>query len=109
GTAAVISVNNEPPAQQDELAGWLCGGGFVLFFVWVIFAAIYSTRGVRPVEITVRFIRLAGVHEDFVAALEADRDRDADERDRRGRLCGGPGGTDAGDQRPPPPAPAPGA
>src|SRR5262245_27784101 len=84
-TAALIYLNNEPPAQQDELAGWLCGGGFVLFFAWVIFAAIFSTRGVRPVEITDRFIRLAGVHEDFVTALEADRVGGADERDRRVR------------------------
>src|SRR5262245_25380147 len=84
--AGVIYVQSEPPRQQDDLIGWLCGGGFIVFFCWVIFAAIYSTRGVRPAEITDRFIRLAGVHEDFVAALEADRDRDADERDRRVRF-----------------------
>jgi uncharacterized membrane protein SirB2 len=82
---ALFYLSNQPPGPRDDLVGWLCGGGFILFFVWLIFAAIYSSRGVRPIEITDRFIRLAGVHEEFVAALEADRDRDADERDRRVR------------------------
>jgi polyribonucleotide nucleotidyltransferase len=45
---------------------------------------VYSARGVRPDEITDRNIRLAGVHEGFIDALEEDRASDLDyhERDR---------------------------
>ena len=71
---------NQGPGN-DELTGWLCGGGVVMFFFWLVGAAIYQANGVRPAEITDRDIRLAGVHAEFVHALEDDRDRDREEEE----------------------------
>jgi hypothetical protein len=75
---------------QDELTGWLCAGGVVLLLVWLVIAAVWNSVGVRPSEITDRFIRLAGVHGEFIAALEDDRERDREDeyelrRKRRAR------------------------
>jgi hypothetical protein len=95
-------VAQQQPGANDELAGWLCGASLISLFIWLVFAAIYTNRGVRPIEITDRFIRLVGVHEDFVAALEADRDRDADERDRRVRYGDVRDDYDDEPERPPP-------
>src|SRR5262249_11685113 len=86
GGGACLYGLDQPPGPRDDIAtGWLCGTSLVLFFCWLVFAAIYIGLGVRPTEITQQYIRLTNVHEDFVAALEADRDRDADERDLRVR------------------------
>ena len=52
-----------------------------LFFVWLVVAAVYQTNGVRPTEITDRFIRLTSVHKDFVDALEDDREKDHEEEE----------------------------
>src|SRR5262245_54291907 len=75
---ALVILSDQGPGN-DELTGWLCGSGVVLFFIWLVGAAIYSARGVRPTEITDRYIFLSGVHRDFVRALEKDRDRDHEE------------------------------
>ncbi|HVK11589.1 MAG TPA: hypothetical protein VM597_22650 [Gemmataceae bacterium] len=82
GVAGVAYVSNQPPGPKDDLAGWVCGGGVVLFFAWLIAAMVYSARGVRPDEITDRNIRLTGVHEGFIDALEEDRASDLDYRER---------------------------
>jgi hypothetical protein len=82
-TAALVYLAYLPPAVNDELTPWLCGGGVILFFAWLIVAAIYSSAGVRPTEITESFISLSKVHEDFVDALRDERARDREEGDRR--------------------------
>jgi hypothetical protein len=74
----LIFMGQQGPGN-DDLTGWLCGGSVVLFFIWLIVAAVYSSNGVRPTEITDRYIKLAGVHQDFVNAIEDDRDRDREE------------------------------
>ena len=75
---AIVAMDNKAPGE-DELSGWLCGGSVFLLFAWLVGAAIYQSNGVRPTEITDRFIKLTGVHKDFVDALEDDRERDREE------------------------------
>jgi hypothetical protein len=87
--AAAIGAANLPQGQ-DNLGGFVCAGGVFLLLGWLVLVAIYSTRSIRPTEITDRFIRLTGVHPEFIAALEDDRERDRDEeeeyrRQRRAR------------------------
>src|SRR4051794_9141970 len=72
----------QPVTQRGDLGGLLCGGGVVLFLGWLVLAAVYSASGVRPTEITEKAIRLTGVSEIFVEALEEERARDRDDRDR---------------------------
>jgi hypothetical protein len=84
----VFAVNQGP--GNDEITGWLCGAGFGVFILWLIVAGVWGAQGVRPTEITDRHIRLTGVHNDFIAALEDDRERDREEeyeyrRKRRAR------------------------
>jgi hypothetical protein len=71
--AAFVS---EGPPRNDDLALPLCGGGALVFFIWIVAVAIIHGRGIRATEITDRSISLAGVHEEFVWALEDDRERD---------------------------------
>ena len=70
-----------PPGQNNDPGGFICLGGTAMFLGWLVLVAIYSTRGIRPTEITDRFIRLTGVHRDFIDALEDDRERDQQEED----------------------------
>jgi hypothetical protein len=79
---AGVYMDAQPVGQRDDLGGILCGGGVVLFLGWLIFAAIYSSSGVRPTEITDKAIRLTGVNEAFIDALEEERSRDRSERER---------------------------
>jgi hypothetical protein len=78
----IMYMSSQPPGPKDDLAGWICGGGIFLFLAWLIVAAVYSSKGVRPDEITDRYIRLTGVHEAFIDALEEDRSRDREDRER---------------------------
>lgn len=87
GIGVLFFMANQGPGQ-DELTGWLCGGGAVLFLIWLVVAAVWGAVGVRPTEITDRFIRLTGVHDHFIDALEEDRERDREEEEeyrRQGR------------------------
>lgn len=83
GIGAIAFLASQGPNPNDDMTGILCGGTALLAFVWLIVAAIYSSQGVRPNEITDDFIRLGGVHEEFVGALEEDRRRNDDRRDSR--------------------------
>ena len=56
--------------------------GVGLFFVLII-ALILQNTSVRPKEITDRDITLVGVHENFIVALEEERDRDEEDRQER--------------------------
>lgn len=49
--------------------------------VVIIVALVLQSTCVRPKEITDRDITLAGVHENFVVAMEEERDRDEDDED----------------------------
>jgi hypothetical protein len=72
---------SQPQGQNNDWGGLACGGGAVLFLGWLVLVAIYSQRGLRPTEITDRFIRLTGVNQEFIHALEDDRERDREEED----------------------------
>ena len=79
--AGIFYVDSQPGNAKGDLSGVVCGGGVGLFLVWLIVAAIYGTRGVRPTEITDRDMKLTGVHEAFIDALQEDRARERDQRD----------------------------
>lgn len=77
----VYQANQQPP---DDL-GWLCIGWVGLLIVWLFMAAIVQTTAIRAVEITDERIRLTRIHQDFIHAIEEDRDRHRDERRERRR------------------------
>lgn len=59
---------------------WVATGGVVGYFVgwyaWIVPAVLVWTRTVRTSKVNQRGIHLAGVHPEFVKALEADRAAD---------------------------------
>jgi hypothetical protein len=79
--AFIAVATSMPHGQNNDMGGLVCGGGAVLFLGWLVVAAIYSQRGIRPTEITDRFVRLTGVNQKFIDALEDDRERDREEED----------------------------
>jgi hypothetical protein len=86
GIGAIAYMANQPPGPKDDLSGFLCAGAGVLLFGWLILSMIVSMTAIRTTEITDRTITLAGVDDQFVAALEEDRERDReDDRHRRRR------------------------
>jgi hypothetical protein len=96
---------SRPPGGNDSLVGWLCLGSIGLLFVWVVVAAVVQANGIRATEITDRTMTLAGLHEEFVAAVREDRARDRDDRRYR-RLRYGDQRDDYDDEwedSPPPP------
>lgn len=106
GVAGIAYLTTQPPGAADAASGLICGGGGVLFFVWLVGAAIYSAGGIRPTEITDVTIRLAGVHDDFVHALREERALYRDDGDRRrGRYGDERDDYDDLDEDDPPPRP----
>jgi hypothetical protein len=77
----IVVSANMPQGQNNDLGGLVCGGSAVLLLGWLVLAAIYSQRGIRPTEITDRYVRLTGVNREFINALEDDRERDRQEED----------------------------
>ena len=82
--------------ERGTLGGWLMIGGLVGFVLSLVMLAVLTALGIHPKRITDREITLAGVHDNFVAAVEEDRERDEadyqrekeqlrEERDRRTR------------------------
>ncbi len=82
--------------ERGTLGGWLMIGGLVGFVLSLVLLAVLAVTGIHPKRITDREIVLAGVHDNFVAAVEEDRERDEadyqrekaqmrEERDRRDR------------------------
>lgn len=75
--------------NTETIGGIMMAVGGVGFLIALIVWIVLNSNCIRPVEITDRDITLAGVHEQFVRALEDDRDRDEEEyereRERRGR------------------------
>jgi hypothetical protein len=75
---ALIATGGKDPGKDID-TGLLCLGAVLLFVAWLFTAAIYQTIGMRPIEITDRFIRFTGVSKAFVDAIEDDRERDRQE------------------------------
>lgn len=71
--------------NSEVTAGVVTAGGGVLFLVTLVGIAVLNQSAIRPVEITDREVTLAGVHEDFVFALEEERERDERECEERRR------------------------
>jgi uncharacterized protein YacL len=68
--------------ETKQIAGYVLVSSFVFFLLVLVVAAVYSTTGIRPVEITDKTITLTSVHREFVDALEDDRARDEEEAER---------------------------
>ena len=85
GVGFIVYSGNQPPGQGD-LTGLFCLGWAFGLLIWLILVAILQAGSIRAIEITERTLKLTGVHDGFIAALEEDRDRDRDEgRERRRR------------------------
>ncbi len=82
--AIALLASADRGASGEALGFTVCGGGALLGLVWLIALAIMQQAGIRPVEITDRGIRLANVGDEFVEAMEDERDRLRDEEDEIG-------------------------
>ena len=93
---AVAAVGIVASAGAFIVGGALMIGGLVGFVLSLVMLAVLTALGIHPKRITDREITLAGVHDNFVAAVEEDRERDEadyqrekeqlrEERDRRTR------------------------
>jgi len=86
GIGSIVYMSSQPVGQRDEITAFFCVAAAVLLFAWLVLSMYVSLTAIRVTEITDRTMTLAGVNEQFIAALEEDRDRDrADGRDRRRR------------------------
>jgi hypothetical protein len=82
GVGAIIAVSQLP--NGPDLTGYLCGGGAVIALVWLIWAAVVTSSGIRPSQITDYDITLTNVSREFKEALNEDRYRDEEAaRERR--------------------------
>jgi hypothetical protein len=74
--AALLSEFNRANPQRDNtLGGLLCVAPAVVFLAWAIIATIAQNSAIRPTEITDRSITLTNVSNDFIDAVEEQRDR----------------------------------
>lgn len=81
----VLSTDTRNGGQNESLGLILMAGGGIGFLVVLFGAIVFNATAIRPVEITDGHITLAGVHEDFVRALEEERERDEEEYEERMR------------------------
>ena len=79
----LLSLNNQPGAQQSDLAGLVCGASALSGLIWLIAAAIIQSIAIKPSEITDRSITLTNVSPKFKDALDDDRAREREEEDER--------------------------
>jgi hypothetical protein len=78
--AGVVLISDK---QLQEASGPLMLAGGVLFFLAVLIYAVLQRNCIHPTEITDRSITLVGVHQNFIDALEDDRDREEEEYQRK--------------------------
>jgi hypothetical protein len=84
GVGFIVYTGNQPPG--NDLSGFFCLGWLGAFVIWLILVAILQAGSIRATEITERALKLTGVHDGFIFALEEDRERDRDDgRERRRR------------------------
>ncbi len=78
---AGIALSNEPNGvnRGPDIGLITAGAAGVGLVLVIVVAVILQYTSIRPKEITDRDITLVGVHENFVAALEEERDRDEEE------------------------------
>lgn len=81
GGIALLSANDNAPGNND-LAGWVCGGGALALISWLVLVVILQSTAIKPSLITDRKITLVKVHPEFVRALEDDREQDALEEEK---------------------------
>lgn len=83
GIALSNGTNNNRVNQGPDFGLITAAAAGIGLVVTLVIALILQYTSVRPSEITDREITLAGVHENFVVALEDDRDRDEEEAEER--------------------------
>jgi len=65
--------------DHEQLSGPLMLTGLGLFVVFLVVYLLLMRLGLHPTQITDRDITLAGVHQNFVDALEEERERDEED------------------------------
>jgi hypothetical protein len=86
GVAGIIFGANIPPPDQDNVLPFICIGSVAMLVVWLVIVIVCQNTVIRPKEITDTEITLTGVCEEFVAAVEEDREeRRARKRQRPSR------------------------
>ena len=80
-----IALSNQPGGvNQGPDIGLYTAAAAGVGLVFVLAVALFlQFTSVRPKEITDRDITLVGVHENFIVALEEERDRDEEEEEER--------------------------
>jgi hypothetical protein len=78
----VLTEQRPPRPGTDAIVGISCIATAVLGLAWLIAAAIVQSTGIRPTEITDYSITLTGVADEFIDAVEDQRER-APRRKRR--------------------------
>ncbi len=68
--------------ETGKMGGWLMIGGLSGFVLSLVLLAVLTVTGIHPKKITEDEITLAGVHENFVAALEEEREQEEEEYQR---------------------------
>ena len=77
-----IYVEARPANQGNAFLRALLLGGIILFIIWLFMTVVFSATGVRATQITNKSIRLAGVCQIFIEALEEVREREQEEWER---------------------------
>ena len=90
GLIFVTASRRGPDAGLGRPVLHLVLGG--VFLLWLFAVAILNAMSIRPEKITDTRIGLLGVHADFAAALDRQRDAAAHEYARRGGYLPGPDG-----------------
>jgi hypothetical protein len=71
--------------NAGPLAGWIALTGLGLFIAAIVLFAVLNHFAIRPAEITDDDITLVNVHQNFVDALEEDREAEDERYDRQRR------------------------
>jgi TIR domain len=72
GTLALASSHEQHP--NDRAESYACVASSVLFLVWIAVVIVCKRTGIRPTEIDDENVELTGVSEEFVEAVDEERE-----------------------------------
>jgi hypothetical protein len=76
GAAALGLFAGPEQRPNDRGEGYACVASSVLFLVWIAVVIVCKSTGIRPTEIDDEDIELTGVSEEFVEAVEQEREEE---------------------------------
>jgi hypothetical protein len=79
GFILAVNLNSGRGRAGDQLGGFICMGGFLLGFAWLVMVALVQHTAIRPLEVTYTATTLTNVSEAFVSAYESPRRGFADD------------------------------